>query len=214
MSKVIAYCNGCRKSQAVVYEWKVVVGAARHLVQRCRECRAFIRMVPQEPEYLSLVEELAPPLPSETQPDFTHKVSRLWCESCKCPVFAMAQELDSRCLYCNGILVWKARSPARTGGSPLKGVNLCVSPVAVPKPTEPRRPKSPARKTRPEKPVVYEEVENCTILKETERAFLVLCLDDQVWVPKSLVKDAWRFKTEVFNVTMEVADWFARKELI
>lgn len=46
----------------------------------------------------------------------------------------------------------------------------------------------------------------CDIIKETEKAWLILHNDEETWIPKSVGQ--WDERTD----TMEIDSWFANKE--
>lgn len=51
------------------------------------------------------------------------------------------------------------------------------------------------------------------ILKETDRAFLLLLDDDEeLWVPKSVISDEGDYNEGDANCTISIQQWFADKE--
>lgn len=57
------------------------------------------------------------------------------------------------------------------------------------------------------------DLEDCTIVKVTEKAMLVECdqLDGQTWIPLSQVDDPEKFETGDEDITVSVTEWWAKK---
>ena len=58
----------------------------------------------------------------------------------------------------------------------------------------------------------YVHLDVDTIKRETDRAFLVVIGDEEVWLPKSLVSDADDYEEGDEDVCLSVPEWFASKE--
>jgi hypothetical protein len=56
---------------------------------------------------------------------------------------------------------------------------------------------------------IHIEVER--ILRETEKAFLMLVDDTEIWVPKSCIADAESYEVGDADLTVSIAQWWAEK---
>jgi hypothetical protein len=61
----------------------------------------------------------------------------------------------------------------------------------------------------------YHHIDGCTILRETEKAFLVRLPEDlggdEEWIPLSQIADAEEYAVGDEDVTLSVREWLARE---
>lgn len=58
----------------------------------------------------------------------------------------------------------------------------------------------------------YVHLEDCEIVRETEKAFLVRYDGEEYWIPKSQIADPDNYEEGCFGCTMSVTEFIAREK--